>query len=485
MITKMMFLLACFKVLVMATRTDQHFQGEEYLEELYNAGIVQSLNLMFTSDDKNNVNIDDNDIRLLSEECYTNESCLNDKKTSTKKYRHKMQAIQCVNGLFVLHVLNELEKIMYNKKSSNIKQLKNFLREPIIDHLFYLTHMLSFLNMAKWDAYAWQIKIFTFVAGLTVSDTDIKQYKQHFTTNYNVLMRGTVLNFVGRCIRHEYLSYPDNPSSEKSPFSSLLDNVSSRMNLLYRHGALEPYGFLGHCTVWNLTLMPLYVHQDIIFDWSLFDIGLKTENVKIQLLKYSDLYFAQQMSNTWELDPIGGNKYNALIAKCIHLRIVYAAWFHLFTYHNLLNRPLDGGVVQQFMGKGPLVQIWHTLVFPLKRALRAFRFDENIYWSAISIMMVDINVNSKQQVAVREEYTRNYFCQEVENLGLARASDINRKLTKLEVAKEHGLMYERIKANGEMLDDYTDQILRVLSPVDGSFIRLIVSPEGNETFVTH
>ncbi|XP_050434020.1 uncharacterized protein LOC126841520 [Adelges cooleyi] len=486
MIVIIILVLAYFNVLAIATRTDQHFQGvssntiinkQEYLEELYNADIVQSLNFLPTLIDKDDVDINENDIRLLSEECYSDERCLNDKKTSVKKYHQKMQAIQCIHGSFILKVLDELEEIICDEKSSNISQLKKLLRG--LGTYFYLTNMMCLLHWAKWNAYDWQIEIFTFVSGLTNSDTNIKKYKERFR-NYNVRMREDVVGFIGRCVHHKYLSCPGQKTSGEAPFSCLLDNAYSRMDLLYRISAFTTHRLFEHYSVRNLMLVHLYSNDDFIFDWSTSDVGLEAENVKSQLMEYGTSYRKLQSKHKWELDPIGGNKYNALIAKCIRLRIVYAAWFHLNAYHKLLSRPLDGDV-REFMEKS-LVQIWHTLVFPIKRALRTFGFDGNIYWSAIRVMMVDLTKISKQVLAAREEFTRNYFCRAVEHLGLARESDVNRKLQELVVA--NGEMYDRIKANGDMLDDYTDAILRALSPVDGTFIRIIVSAEGNKTFVT-
>lgn len=105
-------------------------------------------------------------------------------------------------------------------------------------------------------------------------------------------------------------------------------------------------------------LRHLYLEEDFIFEWSMDGFELDTSNVKRQLRKYAGLYVPKQLHHQWELDPIGSNKYNALISKCIYLRLVFFAWFHLYTYRTLQSRSSDVNV--------PLSRIWKTLVEPLK-----------------------------------------------------------------------------------------------------------------------
>ncbi|XP_050434970.1 uncharacterized protein LOC126842121 [Adelges cooleyi] len=386
-----------------------------------------------------------------------------------------MQAIQCIHGLFVLNVLDELEAIFENYSHGWAEE--KFLGCSVWNPKVYMTKMLSLLNMARWDAYSWQIRVFTFVSGLESSDVDFEEYKEHFK-NHKDLMRANVSAFVSQCFERTYLTYRGNISSEGSAISSLVDGVLEHMILLYSRDVLNAYKLYEHFTVQNLMLLRLSMNNDFIFDWSSEGFELETKSVKRQLTDYFGLYSQQTLIYRWQLDPISRNKSNALILKCIQLKLVFYAWRHLKTYLVLRTRPSGVEV--------PMVEMWNTPVSRLTNTLREFGFgNENIYWSAIHIMRDGINKISEEELAAREEFTRKYFCQAAENLGLASASDLNQKLQDFKVPEDHDLIYKSIEDNDKMIDDYILRIRIALVPVDGTFIRIIVAAEGNETFVTH
>ncbi|XP_050442883.1 uncharacterized protein LOC126847003 isoform X2 [Adelges cooleyi] len=455
--------------------TEQNYPGEsscsnenqqeklvEELEELYRVEILQLLNSMPTLD-KKDVKFDQNDIKLLTEECKLDKNCLKQKKASVKKYQQKMQAIQCINGLFVLKVLDDLKTM-----------------EPVFQHQHYLKSMLSLLSIAKWVAYPWQIEMFTFAEGLAASDADLGLYEEHLKNNEKRI-RDNTLAVVCQCVNDKYLlSYRDKTSSSSvtsTMISGLVEGVYSQMQLLYKSDEFRHYGHLELYTARNLMLWHLHTRHDVIFDLAMYDYQLDTSNVERQLMGYVAQYNPQESYHGWILDPIGGNKYNVLISKCIYLRLVYAAWVHLYTYRILLSRSSEVNA--------SLLEVWKTLVDPLKRALRLFRFNGNIYWSALNIMMDDLSNIGIEQLAARERYTRNYFCRAAEELELASASDIDRQLKQLNVSEDHGVTYERIDANSNVLNMYITRIVHALKPIDGRFVRIIVSAEGNETFFKH
>ncbi|XP_050431095.1 uncharacterized protein LOC126839721 [Adelges cooleyi] len=475
---KLVFFLAFLKyILVIAPRTNR-IQGEEYLEELYDGDFVRLLNSIRTLA-WHPVYFHDYNFEHLTKEYYTNETNLNVKKVSVKKYYRKMQEIQCVNGLFFLHVIRELKSGI---NETQIRVMKNSLKQLASEYMFYLTRMLSMLHIAKWNPYPWQIEMFTFVAGLKGSDANFKSYRDHYKENHKRI-EISVNEFVTQCIKVKYLISVSENSTGKTAIS--LHQVFETMDLWYKNDDIlaYAYGVADHYTAPNLMLTKLHSSHEFIYDWSSFSIELETNNVELRLTEYLTEFGRQQLSHRWELDPIGGNKYNALIAECIHLRIVYYTWFHLYTYHALQSRP-PAVNESEIREKNLLLGIWYMLVIPLKNALRAFRFDGNIYWSAVNKMMVNINTINVEELAAREQFTRNHFCQAVENLGLAKASDVNRQLTKVKVEKDYLTIADTILDNANKLQDYTDRILDILGEKNGAFVRLIVSAEGNKTFIS-
>ncbi|XP_050431027.1 uncharacterized protein LOC126839660 [Adelges cooleyi] len=485
---KNIFLLASFNVLVTAPRTNIT-QGEsscsnenqqEYLEELYDRNFIRLLNFIPTLA-STPVHFYNYDIESLINDFYTNVVELNYKKESVEKYKQKMQEIQCVNGLFFLHLIRELNSGINETKT---KGLKNLHKQVASNYMFYLTRMLSMLHIAKWGPYPWQIEIFTFVAGLKASKANFESYRDHFKTNYERI-ENTVFAFVTQCVEASYLVPPMRSTIQRENIYCLVDKVVYRkIDLLYKNDQLLAYAYslADHYTVPNLMLIKLHFNHEFIYDWSDFNIELKTKNVELRLTEYLTEFGRQQLSHRWELDPIGGNKYNALIAECIHLRIVYYTWFHLYTYHALQSRP-PAVNESEIREKNLLLGIWYMLVIPLKNALRAFRFDGNIYWSAVNKMMAKINTIDVEELAAREQFTRNHFCQAAENLGLAKASDVNRQLTKVKVEEDYLKISDSILDNANKLQDYTDRILDILGEKNGAFVRLIVSAEENKTFI--
>ncbi|XP_050428239.1 uncharacterized protein LOC126838130 [Adelges cooleyi] len=492
MIWEITFLLACFNVLITSQSGGPVFPGEssrsgeipkEYLEPLYHKDVVGPLSEIPTLD-MSEVAFNDKDYHFLTTECKVDEDCLNNKKASVEKYHQRMQAIQCVNGLYVLNVLDELKSIMVGLKNNSTSI--SSLQETVEEYKFYMSSILTLLHIAKSDPYAWQIEMFTFLSGLADSDVNIKSYVDHFES-LSVSMRNTILVFVNRCVQHSYLMSLDNRTAEK-PVFRFIESVYKDFEVIAIPRLLY--------TVPNLMLQYLYPEDDFIFDWSEFEIKLDTSNVNREMRTQLGFYCPQNLVHEWQLDPIGGNKYNVLIAKYIHLRLEYVAWFHLYLYRTLLDRELDGPLQNPFLKK-TLIKLWITLAPYLKCVLRYVGFNENIYWSAMNIMMVDFKKISKEELAAREKYTRNYFCQSVEDLGLASASDINQQLKKVSIPKDYRLMYIRIVTNVSRTDQYCSDIITASQPSRGEYrplkfntlyfkeryIRILLNAEGNENFV--
>ncbi|XP_050428469.1 uncharacterized protein LOC126838239 [Adelges cooleyi] len=475
MIFKITFLLACLNILVTAPNTpgessdanENQQENTVELEELYDVEVVWSLNSMPTLDETE-VHFSRSDINLLTEDCDLDLNCLDRKRASVKKYQQKMQAIQCVHGLLALRVLDELQAIFERPSSSDIGAQEDDLRNAILRHLNYLKKMLCLINMAQLDAYAWQIEIFTFVEGLADGgETSFSLYETYFTHNKE-RMREKPLSFVGQCVQDRYL-----PST--TAVNSLVKDVYSTIGSLYNGCALDRQE--DRYTLENLMLYQLYPKQDFIFEWPMYRHRTDMENFQQQWGEYSMWNDPQNWRLVRALDPIGSNKYNVLISKCIQIRVMYFVWLHLHVYGALKSRPT--GVNKE------MLQMWNGLVANLKKILRLLRFKGNVYWSAIHIMMDDLNNISQGKLAAQEEYTRKYFCQAVEDLGLDDASGVNQQLIDLKVPEEHDDVYEEIDANSYALMIFIMKLKYSLSPINGSFVRFIVSAEGNEAFCVH
>ncbi|XP_050442894.1 uncharacterized protein LOC126847009 [Adelges cooleyi] len=458
---KITFLLACLSVLVIAPNTPGESSGsnenqQECLEKLYRVELVRSLNDMPTLAETD-VHFEDIDIKYLTEECDLDTNCLNRKEASVSKYRRKMEAIQCIHGLFVLKVMGELRAI-----------------EPVSRHQHYLKNMLSLLNIAQWNAYEWQIEVFTFVEGLAAPNVNLSLYREHFRNNYKRMWHKP-FGIVRQCVQEKYLLYRGEAAVPlMEMIARLVDGVYSQMELLYRSSELDGYRNLEFYTVKNLMLRHIYTRPFSFSSWSMYGYQLDTNSVTHQLFSHAGSNVRLESDHSWELDPIGGNKYNDLISKCIHLRLVHFVWLHLHIYHTIRSRPT-------YVHDASLSHLWNTLVPTLKIVLRMFRFKENIYWSALHIMMDDLENISLDQLAAREKYTRNYFCYDVDDMGLASASDIDRQLNEVQVSEDYGDVYDQIYHNSETLNVYIFTIGCTLLPLDGTFIRIIVSAERNET----
>ncbi|XP_050431111.1 uncharacterized protein LOC126839743 [Adelges cooleyi] len=448
----LIFVIACY--IESSNSREMKWRKESQLEELYDKEFLKSLTFVSTLDNFK-IELEDNDIKLLSSEC-ENISNFNNKKKSIEKYQKIMKAVLFVNQEYIGIIMKQLIKVINSKDKSSLEML-------VKHYFFYVTRIFSMLHVAQWGPPKWLVTFFLFLNDLVTKDL------QSFEFDEELIKRFEDLDF-NRLEKITDVTCNDN-------------DVLLKIEVLYNNDKLQQaYEHAGYMAPQNLMLFHLYESYYSFTHNSELKIVLDWESVNSAFSQIT--YF-----NKYNLlnDPYNGDlvhfygTYHTLLLQCIQVRILFYMWFHVKLIVNMLSTcsKCDLFLSKLFPSKLEILQYWPNLADPLKHIMRIFSIKDDVYWFTLRSMIDNTRQIKKKEILELEIMLKNEFLSMVKKLELGEEKYITEQLETLstirdpaKVSAEKNLndTFEKITANSKDLKTYTSQLQKLLTPVDTSCV---------------
>ncbi|XP_050438927.1 uncharacterized protein LOC126844642 isoform X2 [Adelges cooleyi] len=365
----------------LSTPPEDDWLSRIHCETTYDTEFVELLNGLKTVESINGkgpVHIDEMDKSLLTNPCYGRTVCMNVKSFSIEKYKKKMEALQCVNGVIVYYFLNEIKNVLIEKKPSKLKGPTVYFYPIKI-----MRRMLVVLYRSKTFAHNWLWIIFIRLQACVswpyyFLPDNILDFSQH---------EKDLLNYIQLCRNNNYLPSSDvSPSDSKVFYDTMVGQdihgyiknvygaeLSKKMPLVFYWTSMFKVDFL---------VLADYFHRDT----DLFGSS-KTGNVvwgaskkllKVEKQKLAAAYRTME----WVTNPFAFIEYHTRVLRIMKANAYYHIWSHLMLFSVTLSQAKEhaGGVFQLRVRD---CNIWKSMYYQIGIVGQGLYSDDPVFSSVV------------------------------------------------------------------------------------------------------
>ncbi|XP_050439201.1 uncharacterized protein LOC126844821 [Adelges cooleyi] len=446
---------------IQESRNSYLWKAELTMEMVYDKELVSLMNHVKTFDTVHDV-FDESDVQFLMVDCKTDDKCLMTKKKKVKRYNRKIQGIQCLNGLYVMSVVDGLDEL------TNNGAMREAFNEKTKDYLVYMSRMLSLTHKAKWVAYPWLIGAFIFLDGFVNSEAMDEMYKDRLNA-FTVNVKQDLEVFIDACRDEGYLPSGNNTT-----------DVGLVVKTLYGNNELKQVFSLDEqFTTKNLMMYHLYEGKKIVYGKT-HGIDLKWVDFSLNLYNRAVVNKHMYSIHKWELDLFDNLTYHKLFSAYLHVQTLYYVWLHVKTNLTILTS-LKASCTgkSEFKLYQTLYSSWYSLADPLREAMTVFGLQDGIYWTVLRGLMDEPN---EKELGDWEMKARQTFLVIAERLKLGNVANINERLLYVGASADSENNLTLIANNVEELNKFTVHIQEILKPIDVWFVKMLTNAKTNLTF---
>ncbi|XP_050526666.1 uncharacterized protein LOC126897244 [Daktulosphaira vitifoliae] len=299
-------------------------------EKSYIMSIINNFETLESFDDKGAINFNDDDINYLTSTCSGDIKCIQNKSLSEIKFKQKIEAFQCVSGIFIYYLLNEMKSVLlYNKPQKFIG--------PSVFHFVKLmmTGMFSVLYSGKIYNHNlfWRI----FIRIIAVDNWPYFFFKTNIT-NFDQY-ECDLVSYINLCRQHNYLPN-SNPEIKVSHSNIFYENIGKADMIAFMN---EYYNKFKKFNMINSNFFNLdnFIFIDYFHKFS--DLVFLSETYKFNWGEYKEYFRTKKMeinklyrTINWINNPFEFIEYQNIIIKVIKLNIYYIIWLQFKLLHKVL-----------------------------------------------------------------------------------------------------------------------------------------------------
>ncbi|XP_050439030.1 uncharacterized protein LOC126844695 [Adelges cooleyi] len=391
-----MFLLKIIVMLFSVTYCFVLLEAEDWLdsryrETIFNEQFVLRINVFKTVDcvsGNGPVELNPIDQTRLLEQCKGQEDCIQRKEISIEKYKTKMEALQCINGVIVHYLLNE---ITAESSGDNPCKYNNVYR--CYKLIVFMSRMLATLYRGQTFAHKWLWTLYTRLLTANnwpyawLADDNLEEYSQH---------QNDLLNYIGMCQENRYLPTTTvRPSAAKSFYDSIvamdIDVYIERLyGLQYDEllSAIYDYAYLFEI---DYIVLADYFHRDSDVFGSFRRATINWGSAKVRLKSIRSTLTSLYPTDEWRRNPFIFTEYHDQIMRIMKSKTYYHTWLHLTIFETILSRAekhVDGEFSLNISNRSA----WDRMCYHTSVAAREFQNEDIVFYSVVHHLCTDIEV---------------------------------------------------------------------------------------------
>ncbi|XP_050422602.1 uncharacterized protein LOC126834599 [Adelges cooleyi] len=439
------------------TKFEYKFQVQCDHEEL-NGDLLNQMN-EFKTLETTSVVIEPHEVHLLMTDCKTDENCIRNRSVVLDKSRVKVQMIQCVNGLIVGHMIDQISDVA-KKEGPPYPVLIELMKL----YRIILARMLSIIYSFKLMVYDWQMMVYiNILTALQHNHNHITQYIVPIITAVDSVTLHT--NF---CREHGYLDIDS--------IKNL--NMDEIMIKFYQNDKLYcGYVAADLMTVQNFRLESLHQRYSVILG--------ESESYRFKWRRTMDTYYKGIVSiislrnqGRWSLQPYDTWPAYNVVMTMVYSKVLYHTWIQLSVYRS--NMTSEEHISED--RQRTLREYLNLLVEPLKEAIRIFDIVDNAIWPVYRLLRRNDEIIDPEQLETALYVVRGVL---EKSLRLMKTDGVSRTLTKkytnIEILDETDL--DTNKNNIEELKTYIKNMKASFPPNHIIFfIRFFIKSFNNKSF---
>ncbi|XP_050419822.1 uncharacterized protein LOC126832849 [Adelges cooleyi] len=345
---------------------------------------IKTVETVETADGKGPVVLNDTDKSVLLKRCKGDLICIQTKWLSIKKYKTKMEALQCVNAVIMHYMLNIIISNHGKINSSAINDNNMHAYTSIV-----IQRMMCLLLIAKTTAHNCLWNIF------------IQNYSKFTWPNlyapgnnsFDAQYITQLVDYIGHCQHNHYLSiHDDRPSSPQAYYDSIV-KTDIRMYIEQLYGfqfnkkLKKHYGFNKLFSIDTFVLSDYFNRDTDLFGpflnsnifWGSSKKLLRNEKDKLRAV-YNTFEFVKE--------PFKYTEYHSRVLLVIKINIYIYIWSHIALFENPLSQAKNH--VGKINFKVADTSIWMLPCRPLRLFL-FFDYGDPVLFSVIDQLCSGVN----------------------------------------------------------------------------------------------
>ncbi|XP_050528321.1 uncharacterized protein LOC126898389 [Daktulosphaira vitifoliae] len=462
--------------------------SEKNYDATFSVDFLKLLNQIETLEtSKELTHLEEHDITNLTQECKNNNECLELKWNSISKYRMKMEALQCLNGIIIQFFMKSLNIIFFRKRNSNFYGENAFYNSRLV-----MARMLSILYIGRTSAHNWMwIAYFRTLAAENWIQYYDNMQDDHFNDEF---LNSELIDYLKMCQDNDYLPKTLNESEidVKKYIGPIIDNCSEKfygqdVSMSSDYLKEEVFKYSRLFQVDNFVLRSIIESDEntifgepdgLMFNW---------DEVTKQKLSKAKMQLRLNMSKyEWIRDPFKFIEYQQIINSLVQFKVYFYIWLHLKTFKENIKFVMANINLKTLLDT--MTKLYNDFYTPLKAATLYLNTDDKLLWSLVrrfsqNIVIVDQNVEFIIDQMMK--MTQNVILNHSDLLGLNK-NDLQKQLNSIERVtyifrrssdkRTQKLINERIN----YVVIYLDNVQMSLEPINYYFIKFFYN--GNSNF---
>ncbi|XP_050526665.1 uncharacterized protein LOC126897243 [Daktulosphaira vitifoliae] len=336
------FTTSCFIESIKAKNISNTNNMVNYVEVVYSEEFIKTVMNDYKTfemySDKGPIIFTDEDLNYLTNYCNGNNKCIEKKMLSEIKYKQKIEALQCVNGLVVYCLLHDIKRV----KSYNMQQKFNDKYYSNLRGI--MSRMIFLLYTGKVNAHNWFWKIFIRIIAADDNPSDFSLKSNEDFVLYEKLL----IEYFNLCQENNYL--PTLHSNEEEDQSNILyginkTDIDAFINNYENFSEID----IENSKIFNIDnfilrdkfhkISDLFVlSSNCNFYWNGYAKILQGQ--KSDLKQLSQYYLIQ-----WINEPFNLVKYQNHLVRVIKVNIYYVIWLQFKLLKKILIKNKNYGHV--------------------------------------------------------------------------------------------------------------------------------------------
>ncbi|XP_050438722.1 uncharacterized protein LOC126844512 [Adelges cooleyi] len=435
---------------------------KEFVEHFCRMRTMEAFRLVF----------EDVDIRSLCNNFDKNKNQLEEKHCALVKYRKKMQALQCHNGVIVQSMLAILKGSIRLRKNetTNGKRISGVFKKFRV----YVSRMLSVLYYGKTNPPSWLWLVYVKFLAVTEWDTYRESIEDDLFEDAQLTV--DLDNFIDTCVANYYLPVDHEKYEDLIRAKTSVDSLKAITAGLYNnHSLWSTYKFADFFVVDNMYLLEFSNEKPKLFEavprmtieWHYTMVQFDWETAKCK---------TSLENGVWLKKPFACLDYQNLIVQVVITKLLCYTLVHLLTFRKLK--------FQHKLLRSSHSDATDTSDFPkyLQKAIGDLKIKEDIFIEIIHLLS-----SEKNEEVVQFDRIIN----EVRTV-------VTRSLIALRVKRVHKDVMENsikyitnraendvILHNCDAMKTFCADILSIIHPVDFEFVNFFLSGTVSFPYTFH
>ncbi|XP_050439203.1 uncharacterized protein LOC126844822 [Adelges cooleyi] len=363
-------------------------------EIIFDAKFLDAINkfkTLETVDDKGPVVLDDTDKSVLMKRCKADLNCMQTKSLSIKKYKIKIEALQCVNVVIMHFILN----IATSHHNANKIKDERFYGFPKM----VMSRMLAVLFISKTLVHNWLWIIY-----IQIHSIFIWPY-MFFPGDNSFYLRheGKLLDYTNLCQANKYLPINnDRSSNPKDYYDKIVKmDIIQYTEQLYGTGyddINEKLGNFFNDSVFeldNFVLSDFFIRDTDLFDKPFLNGKIFWRAYKKLIRNEKDTLSTVYRTLEWIEEPFKCTGFHEWVLRVLKMNTYLYAWSHMKSFESTLSDTKNH--IGEINFKVENTSIWKSPCKALRVIMQLFHdHGDQVLFSITDQLCFDVNVFNEE-----------------------------------------------------------------------------------------